>query len=46
MCVNLTIINDEILEGDHSFSVSLSSNDPVTIDVPQVSVIILDDDCK
>ena len=44
-CINITIVNDVILEGDQNFTVSLSSNDPVIFDpLSEATVIITDDD--
>ena len=49
MCVNLTILDDTIVEGNQSFSVSLQSeaNQPVIFTPHQEAiVVILDDDGK
>lgn len=47
-CVDISIINDDALEGDHSFTVVLSNANPssVTISPPfsSATVIIEDDD--
>ena len=45
-CVNVTIIDDEILEPDQSFTVSLSSSDPVVFGIDQASIVIGDNDGK
>ena len=47
-CVNITILEDEIVEPDQSFTVSLSSNDPVsfTDSIQSASVIITANDGK
>ena len=46
MCINVTIVDDAILEGDQSFTLSLSSADPVLFDIDQASVVIMDDDSE
>ena len=46
MCINVTIVDDAILEGDQSFTLSLSSSDPVLFDIDQTSVVIMDDDSE
>ena len=48
MCVNINIINDQICEGDETFSVSITPNQPdcITIEpgLDVGSVLIIDDD--
>ena len=44
MCVNITIINDVIVEGNQSFSVSLLSGDPVVFSPTQQATVIITDD--
>ena len=46
MCINVTIIDDTVLEGDESFTLSLSSADPVLFGTNQASVVIIDNDGK
>ena len=46
-CINITIVDDDILEGDQNFTVSLSSDDPVIFDpLSEATVIITDNDSK
>ena len=46
-CTNVTIIDDDIIEPDQSFSVLLSSTDPVYITpTSQAQVVIIDNDCE
>ena len=45
-CVDVMIIDDDVLEGDHSFIISLSSADPVVFGNAQATVVILDNDGK
>lgn len=46
-CVNITIIDDLVVEPDQSFSVSLTSSDPVYFTpTSQASVVIADNDCE
>ena len=42
----MTIIDDAILEGDQSFTLSLSSVDPVMFGTDQANVTILDNDSE
>ena len=45
LCANITILDDEILENNETFTVQLSSNDPdAIVAVPQSTVTIIDDD--
>ena len=44
MCVNITITDDSQLEGNETFNVTLTSNDPVLFDISQAVVTILNDD--
>ena len=45
LCVNISIENDGVLEGNEVFFVELSTNDPqVNLSFPSASVIILDND--
>ena len=44
-CAMVSIIDDNALEGDHSFSVALTSTvPPITIDNTPVEVTIMDDE--
>ena len=47
-CINITILDDDALEGDHSFTVSLNPPDfPVTLTTPSSSPVnITDNDGK
>ena len=48
-CVNISILQDMVLEGDHSFGVEVSSVTPsvVIVGLPsEETVTILDDDCR
>lgn len=46
-CVNVTIIDDDIIEPDQSFSLLLESSDPVDImPISQAQVNIIDNDCE
>ena len=48
-CVNITTIDDEALEGDHDFSISLSSSsleDNVQLSTQSVTAVINDNDSK
>ena len=46
-CANISIINDDILEDDESFTVTLSSSDPVNFDVSMSTCTIIEDaDCE
>ena len=45
-CVDIDIFDDEIVEDDEIFSVSLNSSDPVNILVSSANVTIFDNDCK
>ena len=46
VCTNVTIIDDEVLEGDQSFSLSLSSTDPVMFGTDEATVTIVDNDSE
>ena len=47
LCVNVTIVDDSIVEPEQSFTVSLTSNDPVQfVPVQQANVVIMDNDSK
>ena len=44
-CANITILDNEILENNETFTVQLSSNDPnALVTLPQSTVTIIDDD--
>lgn len=47
-CVDITIIDDDIIENDQSFGVSLTSNDPVFITPISEAVVVIatDNDSK
>ena len=46
-CATISITNDDILESDESFSLSLGSSDPVNLDDSMGTVLILEDaDCE
>lgn len=45
-CFDVTIQDDDILEGDQSFVVSLSSADPVVFGIAQATIVIRDNDGK
>ncbi len=42
-CIQVDILEDEIIESDEVFQLQLSTNDPV---FPAVNVTIVDNDCK
>jgi len=42
-CTDISIINDNILESDEYFAVTLSSSDPVNFDVSMGSCTIIED---
>ena len=46
MCDNITIIDDDVLEGEHSFEIQIVSTDPMlnTIDPASTVVIIQDNE--
>ena len=47
ICVNITIINDDIVEGLENYLFEVSSSDPrVDIINSRTTLIIEDDDCK
>ena len=47
ICVNITIIDDDIVEDEETFSCVLSSNDSAVVFSPNTSVVtIIDDDSK
>jgi hypothetical protein len=46
MCINVTIVEDAVLEGDQSFTLSLSTVDPVLFGTDQASVVIIDNDSE
>ena len=44
-CENVTIIDDSVLEGDQSFTLTLNASDPsVILSTPMTTIIITDDD--
>ena len=44
-CINITILNDEALEGSHSFSVEVSSTKPlVAVGMPSSAPVVIMDD--
>lgn len=45
-CVNVSINDDDILEGDQEFTLSLSSLDPVVFGTNQATVLIIDNDSE
>ena len=48
-CVNITTIDDEALEGDHDFSISLTSSsleDSVVLSAQSVTAVINDNESK
>ena len=46
-CVNVSTIADTAVEGDETFSVVLSTNDPdVSVNLPATTVLIADNDSK
>ena len=42
-CVNVTILDDAALEGDHTFTVTLSTSDPDVVLGNNVTVITIED---
>ena len=46
-CTNITIIADELVEGDEFFTVALSTFDEDVVLLPQnATIVIIDNDCK
>ena len=43
-CVNITILDDDIVENDELFSVHIATSDPAVIDISITNVTILEDD--
>ena len=46
LCVNITIVDDSILENEEYFTVSISSTDSSVITGPPATIIIIDNDSK
>ena len=47
-CVNVTIVDETVVEIDETFLISLTSDDPAVNPYPteQATVTIINDDCK
>ena len=39
-CDNITIIDDNVLEGDHSFEIQIASTDPILSNINPASTVV------